>query len=100
MITKQTMEHLKLTNPHPTSRVLELADQSNIKPKCVLDDVIISLDSWEYPIDFIVLQIKYSFRGHPLILGRPCLATTDAFNGCRFGNMVISHGDLVRNVTL
>jgi hypothetical protein len=99
-MTLQTMEQLQLLNLHPTPIVLELADRSKIKPEGVLDDVIVSLDSWEYPVDFMVLQPKTPSGGHPLILGRPWLATTNAFIGCRSGNMLISHGDSVKNVTL
>ena len=53
--------------------------------------MIISLDSWEYPADFIVLHLKNQVGGHPLILGRPWLSTADAYIGCRSGDMYISH---------
>lgn len=55
VMTKQTMDQLGLVHIHPTSTVLELADKSKIKPEGVLDDVIVSLYSWEYPANFIVL---------------------------------------------
>ena len=54
-----------------------------------MDDVIVSIYSWEYPVDFIILQPKSNLGGHPLILGRPWLAKTDAFIGCRAGSMII-----------
>ena len=38
--------------------------------------------------------------GHPLILGRPWLATTDAFIGHRYGSMIIAHGDERKHITL
>ena len=40
----------------------------------------------------MVLQSKAKLGGHPLILGRPWLATTDAFISCRSGPMKISNG--------
>ena len=52
------MDQLWLSHLHPTPNVLKLADRSKIKPEGVLDDVIISLDSWEYPAHFIVLYPK------------------------------------------
>ena len=58
-----------------------------------MDDVIISLDYWEYPVDFTVLHPKNSVGGNPSILGRPWLATDDAYIGCHSGDMYISHGD-------
>lgn len=39
---------------------------------------MVSIDSWEYPTDFLVLQPKTKFNGYPIILGRPWLATFDA----------------------
>jgi len=49
----------------PTSIVLELVDHSTIKPEGVIDDLVISVDSWEYPADFVVLQPKTCLGGAP-----------------------------------
>ena len=70
-MTIETVRKLGLTNLRPTPTILELADRSTIKPEGILDDLIISVDSWEYPDDFLVLQPKSQLGGHPLILGRP-----------------------------
>lgn len=69
-------------------------------PEGILEDIIVSLDSWEYPVDFLVLQPKSNLGGHPIILGRPWLATVDAFIGCRLGNMIISRGTERKQLTL
>jgi hypothetical protein len=100
VMTLETMEYLHLKNLRPTTTFLELADRSKITPEGILEDIIVSLDSWEYPVDFIVLQPKSNLGGHPLILGRPWLATTNAFIGCRAGNMIISHGTETKQITL
>ena len=100
VMTLETMEYLHLTNLRPTTTVLELADRSKITPEGVLEDIIVSLDSWEYPVDFRVLQPKSNLGGHPLILGRPWLATVDAFIGCRSGSMLISHGTERKQIAL
>ena len=71
VMTLETMEYLHLKILRPTTTVLELADRSKITPEGILEDIIVSLDSWEYPVDFIVLQPKSNLGGHPLILGRP-----------------------------
>ena len=83
VMAKQTMDQLGSVHIHPTPTVLELADRSKIKPEGVLDDVVVSLDSWEYPIDFLIINPKTQLDGHPLILGRPWLATVDAYIGFR-----------------
>jgi len=64
-MTKKTMDQLGHVHIHRTPIVLELADRSKIKPEGVLDDVVISLDSWEYPIHFIVLQPNNPMGGIP-----------------------------------
>jgi hypothetical protein len=61
---------------------LELVDHSTIRLEGVIDDLVISVDSWEYPPDFVILQPKTRLVGHPLIPGRPWLARADSFIGC------------------
>lgn len=51
-------------------------------------------------MDFIVVQPKNLIGWHPLILGRPWLSITNAYIGCRYGDMYISHGDARKKVTL
>lgn len=80
--------------------MLELADRSKIKPEGVLDNETISIKSWEYPVDFYILQPKSTSGGHPIVLGRPWLVTADAFIGCRFGTMYISRGESVKQIKL
>lgn len=58
VMAKQNMDQLRLSHLRPTPTVLELEDRSKIKAEGVLDNVIISLHSWEYLVDFIVLQPK------------------------------------------
>ena len=70
-MTIETVRKLGLTNLRPTPIILELADRSTIKLEGILDDLVISVDSWEYHVDFLVLQPKSQLGGHPLILGRP-----------------------------
>eukprot|EP00253_Pinus_taeda_P011392 PITA_11392 len=100
VMTLETMRTLQLINLQHTTIVLELADRSKVIPERILEDIIVSLDSWEYPVDFLVLQAKSNLGGHPIILGRPWLATVDAFIGCRSGNMIISRGTERKQLTL
>ena len=48
----------------------------------------------------MVLQTKEKLGGHPLILGRPWLATANAFISCRSGSMTISNGCETKQLTL
>ena len=63
-----------------------------VKPVGVLDDIVESVASWEYPVDFMVVESKDPSKGNPTIFGRPWLATINAFIGCRDGEMTISNG--------
>ena len=56
VITSETIHALSLHNLKHKPIVLELADQSTVKPIGKLEDVAISVDSWHYPIDFLVLH--------------------------------------------
>jgi len=100
IMRKETMEQLKLPNLLYTPTLLQLVDRSIIKPDGVLEDISMSLDSLEYPIDFMILTPKNNLGGHPLILGRPWLATANAFISCRFGDMYISYGNSTNKFTL
>ena len=99
-MSKQTMEQLKLPNLLYTPTLLQLANRAVIKKDGVLEDISVSLDSWEYLVDFMILTPKNNLGGHPLILGRPWLATADAFISCRSGDMYISDGNSKKKITL
>ena len=101
IMTLETAQLLQLKNfIRETPTILELADRSTIKPEGVIEDLIISVESWNYPVDFVVLQTKTKLGGHPLILGRPWLATADVFISCRSGSMTISNGQETKQLTL
>lgn len=51
-------------------------------------------------IGLLILHPKSNLGGHPIILGRPWLATANAFIGCRSGNMIISQGIERKQLTL
>ena len=80
--------------------MLELVDRSIVKPVGNLEDITISVDSWHYPVDFLVLQTQSPAGGHPLILGIPWLATIDAYIVCHSRHMVISNGKVTKNIVL
>lgn len=52
----------------PTPTVLQLADRSRIKREGIIDDVVITVASWNYLDDFLISQTKSNPGGHSLIL--------------------------------
>ena len=45
----------KSTGYSHESTEITKSDHSTIRPEGVIDDLVISVDSWEYPADFVVL---------------------------------------------
>ncbi|GJX87089.1 reverse transcriptase domain-containing protein [Tanacetum coccineum] len=74
---------LGLGEPKPIRMSLELADKSIQYPRGIIEKVLIKVDKFILPIDFVILDMPEDFRV-PIILGRPFLATTramiDVFN--------------------
>ena len=56
VLTKDTMLKLNLQGSlRKTRTMLQLADQTTMTPEGIGKDVMVSIDSWEYPADFLVL---------------------------------------------
>nr|XP_009631640.1 uncharacterized protein LOC104121369 [Nicotiana tomentosiformis] len=53
---------------------LQLADQTTIIPEGIVEDVLVQVDKFAFPVDFIVINMEEN-KEVPLILGRPFLAT-------------------------
>jgi hypothetical protein len=80
----------------PTSMTLQLADRSVKILWGIVEDVLIKVDKFYFPVDFIVLDtepIQVVGTEIPMILGRPFLATANALI-CRLGVMKISFGNM------
>ena len=70
MLTTAVLEALQLGQfLRPTPSILELADRTTVKPTGVLDDIVVSVTSWEYLLKFMVIESKDPSKGHPIILG-------------------------------
>jgi hypothetical protein len=81
----------------PTTVVLILANKSIKKPCGVIEDVIIRVDKFYFPVDFIVLDtepILDPTKLIPIIMGRPFLATTNACINWRTEEMEVTFGNM------
>nr|GEY67682.1 hypothetical protein [Tanacetum cinerariifolium] len=76
-------ENLGLGEPKPTRMSLELADRSIKYPQGIAENVLIKVDKFVLPIDFVILDMREDSR-ILIILGRPFVATAwamiDVFN--------------------
>ncbi|GJW08715.1 DNA-directed DNA polymerase [Tanacetum coccineum] len=60
-----------------TKLIIELADRTIKHPKGIAENVLLGIDKFVFPIDFVVLDIPEDIKV-PLILGRPFLSTAHA----------------------
>ncbi|XP_073037779.1 uncharacterized protein [Primulina eburnea] len=89
-------QELNLGELKPTSVTLLLADRSVKVPRGMVEDVLVQVDNFVYPVDFIVLDTQpiEACNAIPVILGRPFLATSNALINCRNGIMKLSFGNM------
>ena len=67
-------KRLGLGEARPTTVTLQLADRSLKHPRRVIEDVLVKVDKFIFPTDFIVLDMEED-KEIPIIFGRPFLAT-------------------------
>ena len=58
----------------PTKMTLQLADHSITKPYGVIEDVLVRVKHFTFPVDFVVMDIEEDTEV-PLILGPPFMLT-------------------------
>ncbi|KAL8555144.1 hypothetical protein ACS0TY_003081 [Phlomoides rotata] len=73
----------------PTTMNLQLADRTVTYPKGIVEDVMVKVDDFIFPVDFVVLDMVEE-RSIPLILGRPFLATGGAMIDVRNGELLLN----------
>ncbi|RVW34486.1 hypothetical protein CK203_110308 [Vitis vinifera] len=88
LLSYSVYKQLGLGELKPTSITLSLTDRSVKIPRGMIEDVLIQVDKFYYPVDFVVLDTDLVAKGTnciPIILGRPFLATSNAIINCRNG---------------
>ncbi|RVW18310.1 Retrovirus-related Pol polyprotein from transposon 412 [Vitis vinifera] len=86
--------------------LLDLGASVNLLPYSVykeLEDVLVQVDKFYYPVDFVVLDTDLIVKGInyvPIILGRPFLATSNAIINCRNGVMQLTFGNMTLELNI
>ena len=96
-------KQLGLGELKPTSITLQLADRLVKIPRGMVEDVLVQVDKFYFPVDFIVLDtepVVHSNSQIPVILGRPFLATSNAHINCRNGLMQLSFGNMTLELNI
>ncbi|XP_035832878.1 uncharacterized protein LOC118481750 [Helianthus annuus] len=77
-------ERLGLGELSPTRMSLSLADRSVKYPRGIIENLLVKVDKFVFPVDFVVLDMEADEKV-PIILGRPFLCTAkaiiDVFDG-------------------
>ena len=87
----------------PTNITLSLADRWVKIPKGIVKDVLVKVDKFYYPVDFVVLDTELIASGPnnvPIILGRPFFATANAIINCRNGVMQLTFGNMTLELNI
>ena len=96
-------KQLGLRELKPTTITLSLADRSVKIPKGTVEDVLVQVNKFYYPMDFVVLDMELVAEGAnymPIILGRPFLATSNAIINCRNGVMELTFGNMTLELNI
>jgi len=90
-------ERLELGELKSTKIVIQLADRLTRVPRGTVEDVLIRVGEFIYPVDFIVIENEKVFNLASqvlVILGCPLSATANALINCRNGMMRVSFGNM------
>ncbi|RVW84631.1 Retrovirus-related Pol polyprotein from transposon opus [Vitis vinifera] len=96
-------KQLGLGELKPTSITLSLADRSVKIPRGIIEDVLVQVDNFYYPVDFVVLDtdpMVNEANSVPIILGRSFLATSNAIINCRNGLMQLTFGNMTLELNI
>ena len=94
---------LELGELEPTNITLQLADRSVKIPRGIVKDVLVQVDKFYFPVDFVVLDTQPVVNQGTqflVILSRPFLATANAIIHCRGGLMTLSFGNMTVNLNI
>ena len=103
LLSYSVYKQLGLGELKPTNITLSLADQSVKIPKGKVEDVLVKVDKFYYPMDFVVLDTEPIASGPnhvPIILGRPFFATANAIINCRNGVKQLTFGNMTLELNI
>ena len=103
LIPFSVYQKLGLGELKPTSVTLQLADRSVREPRGMVEDVLVKIEQFYYPVDFIVLDYQLDLHPSvhtPIILGRDFLAIANALINCRNGRMQLTFGSMTLDLNI
>ena len=93
------VKRLSLGELTPTTMTLKMADRTMAQLEGVLEDVLIKVGKFIFPMDFVVMDMEEDTQV-PLLLRRPFLATGAALIDVKKGELTLRVGDEVVHFNL
>ncbi|KAK9002720.1 hypothetical protein V6N11_060303 [Hibiscus sabdariffa] len=75
LMPKSVFKKLGIGEAKPTTVILQLADRSCVQPEGKIEDILVRVDKFIFPADFLILDCEADEHA-PVILGRSFLATS------------------------
>ncbi|XP_057741357.1 uncharacterized protein LOC130960010 [Arachis stenosperma] len=97
LIPSSLVKKLHIEEVKSVQMSLELVDKSMVHPRGVVENLLVKVDRFIYPADFVVLESDED-DGDSVILGRPFLATARAIIDIEKGELTLRMHD--QSVTL
>ncbi|XP_047159998.1 uncharacterized protein LOC124830359 [Vigna umbellata] len=72
----------------PTRMALQLADRSLKYPYGVVEDVLVKVDKFVFPVDFVIMEMEEN-GDVPLVLGRPFMKTARVLIDVKNGKLKV-----------
>ena len=86
------VQRLSLGELTPTTIILQMVDRSMAQPEGVLEDVLVKVGKFIFPVDFVVMKMEEDNQV-PLLLGRPFLANKAALIDVQKGELTLRMGN-------
>ena len=86
------VQRLSLGELTPTTITLQMVDRSMAQPEGILEDVLVKVRKFIFPVVFFIMQMEEDTQV-PLLLGRPFLATGAALIDVQKGELTLRVGD-------
>ena len=86
------VQRLNLGELTPTAITLKMDDRSMAQLEGILEDVLVKVGKFIFPVDFVIMQMEEDTQV-PLLLGRPFLATGAALIDVQKGELTLRVGN-------
>ena len=93
------VQRLSLGELTLTAITLQMADRSMTQPEGILEDVLVKVGKFIFPVDFVIMKMEDDTQV-PLLLGRPFLATGAALIDVQKGELTLRVGNEAVNFNL